>query len=406
MQAATISAEQFTTATLDDPYPLFAKLRASAPVHLVADRGLYLAVTHDAIRSVLRDPATFSSNLVAVLEMDSGDGVRMAETGGVDVLATADPPVHSGQRGLVRKQFDRRSVQSLEEVIDRALAPRIAQLVSDGGGDWMAEIASVVPVLVIGHVLGLPDSDAEALRTWSDVAVELLSGLAAEDRRNAIIATITEFMIYLGDQIDRAQAEPTGGLLDVIAGAVHAGDLTPDHAVVLLVQLVTAGAESTSSLIGTAVRLLVSDPDVQRTMREDPERVPSLVEEAVRLESPFQCHFRVTTQPTTLCGFDLPAGARIMLMWGAANRDSSVFDHPDELDLERDNPNAHNSFGHGIHFCIGAHLARSEAVLATRRLLEATSHLEFATEAPATYLPSLFVRRLARLPIRCHRSGE
>ena len=166
----------------------------------------------------------------------------------------------------------------------------------------------------------------------------------------------------------------------------------------LLVQLVTAGAESTTSLLGTAARLVAQDKDLQAVLRADPTGIEALVEEAVRLESPFRGHFRVTTRPARLGGVELGAGTRLMLMWGASNRDPKIFDTPDGVDLDRPQPKQHHSFGRGIHFCLGAHLARKEAVQAIQVLLETTTHVD--CDDDIAYVHSLIVRRLARLNLK------
>lgn len=391
--------ELFADEALQNPYPVFEELLSTGAVHHLADQDMYIVIGFAAIREVLSDPDTYSSNLVALLTTGAESAeLQVADTGGVDVLATSDPPAHTAHRGLVQPRFSQRAVAKWTDFIDTLLEPRIKQLVSDGGGNWMTSIATTVPVRVIGHIIGLPETDLDRLAVWSDSAIALVSGIASPDRIGEAITSVIEFTEYLGERLDEAIATPTGGLLDTIAGAVIDGTLTREQATTFLVQLVTAGAESTTSLLGTATRLVASDPDLQSELRADPDRIPLLVEEAVRLESPFRGHFRTTTRATTLEGVAIAKGARLMLLWGASNRDQSVFDYPDELDLDRAQPRLHHSFGRGIHFCIGAHLARLEVCRAIDRLLAATS--EITLEGPADeYVPSLVVRRLARLEL-------
>ncbi|MFI9537880.1 cytochrome P450 [Nocardia fusca] len=389
----------FSETALQDPYPVLDTLRESGDVHYLAGQQLYVVLGFDAIRTVLADPGTYSSNLVAVLSAASGPAqVSVASGGGVDVLATSDPPTHSEHRALVMSRFSPGAIAELSAVIDAAITPAVTELVAAGGGDWMQSVATRVPVRVIGHVLGLPDTDHEQLTAWSDAAIELVSGVATPERIDAALLSVLEFTAYLGEALDRARSESAAGVLGTIAAAVGSGTMTRDQGAILLVQLVTAGAESTTSLLGTAVRLIASDPQLQTTLRTDPGRIGALVEEAVRVESPFRGHFRVTTTPARLAGVDLEAGARLMLLWGASNRDPRVFEYPDTVDLDRPHPKLHHSFGRGIHFCLGAHLARAEAVQAVRTLLEATTWVELTGPEP-TYLPSLVVRRLAHLSI-------
>lgn len=294
--------------------------------------------------------------------------------------------------------FSRGAVRALEADVDEILAPRLRALVDAGGGDWIRAVATPLPVLMIGRVLGLPEDDADRLTGWSDSGVELLSGLAGADRMTELAADIFAFMGYLREHLESARHTPTGSLTDLVATAWRDGALSADEATSMLLQLVTAGSESTTSLIGSATRLLAADPALQSRVRADPGLIASLVEEAIRLESPFRGHFRVTTRATELGGVHLPAGARLTLVWGAANRDDDAFDRADTLDLERPAAKAHMAFGRGIHFCVGAHLARMEAAREIRALVDATENVALAEGEPA-YVPSMFVRRLARLPL-------
>lgn len=393
-----IVPDLFSPVALEDPYPVLDQLRAAGDVHFLPGQQLYVVLGFDAIRTVLADPQTYSSNLVAVLSAASGSAaVSVTEAAGaVDVLATADPPTHTAHRALVMPRFSPRSVAALTEMIDAAVRPAVAGLVAAGGGDWMAEVAHRVPVQVIGHLIGLPDADHAQLARWSDAAIDMVSGVATPDRAGQAALEVVDFVQYLGEQLDHARPGEEAGVLGSVAAAVAARTITRDQAAILLVQLVTAGAESTTSLLGTAVRLLAGDRELQARLRADRGCVDALVEEAVRIESPFRGHFRVTTAPAHLAGVDLESGVRLMLMWGASNRDPRIFDHPGRVDLDRTQPKRHHSFGRGIHFCLGAHLARKETAQAVHTLLDTTGNVTLRGPEPA-YVPSLIVRRLARL---------
>jgi hypothetical protein len=193
-------------------------------------------------------------------------------------------------------------------------------------------------------------------------------------------------------------ASPSSGSVTAdIAAAVARGDLDEREGTSLLLQLVIAGSESTTSLLGSAVQLLCLDGSLQDALRADPSRIPVFLEEALRLESPFRGHFRVVTTDSVLGGVALPKGARVMLLWGAANRDPSAFRSPASCDLARAHPKGHVAFGSGIHFCLGAPLARLEARVALEELLARASSVE--ARGPVSHVPSLFVRRLERLEL-------
>jgi cytochrome P450 len=206
----------------------------------------------------------------------------------------------------------------------------------------------------------------------------------------------------LEDAIGRARAGDAArdAMADRVARAVHEGVLPRRHALGILVVLLGAGIESTASLIGNAVRLLAERPRLQAELRGDPRLVPAFVEETVRLEAPFRFHYRAVTRDCELGGVPLRVGHRLMLSWASANRDASVFERPDEIDLRRRFPRHHVSFGRGIHFCVGAPLARLETRVVVEELLARTRRIEIDPARPSRYVPSLFVRRPAWLELR------
>jgi cytochrome P450 len=391
------SVDLLDEAVLASPYEAFDRMRASGSVHYDTDLGLIFVIDHDAIREVLDNPDVYSSHLVAVLQRGEAE-VRLSDSvipEGTDVLAIADPPAHSAHRKLVQPTFAKREVDRLRAAIDREVTGRVEALVAQGGGDFMAMVASPVPVRVISGILGLPNEDADRLVRWSDLSVELLGGIADDDRLAVIFEALAEFMTYI---VDRLADTPTG-LMVTVRRAVKAAELTRDEAMSLVLQLVTAGTESTTSLLGSAVRNVAADPDLQSRIRRDPGLIDALIEETLRLESPFRGHFRVATRDTTLAGTPIPAGGRLMLLWGAANRDPLHFEDPALLDLSRPGLKGHLAFGRGIHYCLGAHLSRLEARRAIGCLLERSDDIGLAPGHEDRYHPSLLIRRLEKVLI-------
>jgi hypothetical protein len=248
----------------------------------------------------------------------------------------------------------------------------------------------------MGSFLGM-SSDLDDLVRWSDAGVDLLSGVATPERMIECWEEMTKFLAYLRAKQD--DPEP-GSVTADIAAAVGRGDLSEREGVSLLLQLVIAGSESTASLVGSATLMLCEQSALQNSLRADPSRIPVFLEEALRLESPFRGHFRITTEDTTLGGVDIRKGSRVMLMWGSANRDGDAFPAAASLDLDRAHPKAHVGFGSGIHTCIGAPLARMESRVTIERLLSRTSSIAMARDAaPIRHVPSLFVRRVQRLEL-------
>lgn len=396
---ATTSIDPFAPEALEDPYPLYDALRRRAPVFELPGTGIWLVARHADVVEAAAKPEVFSSHISAIVYAGEGTNPAVIEAdpdaiGAVDVLATQDPPVHTAQRKLMNRTFVHARVAAIEPDVRAFVGDAL-----DGAGgriEWMREVAEPLPVSVIGGLLGLPPGDGADLKRWADAGVDLLSGVATPERMVECWREMVDFLAYLRARV----ASPAAGSVTAdVADAAARGDLDEREAVSLMLQLVIAGSESTTSLLGSAVRILAADAAVQSSMRDDPARIPVFLEETLRLESPFRGHFRVTTRETTLGGVTLPAGARVMLLWGAANRDAGAFPAPDALDLERAQPKSHVAFGSGIHFCLGAPLARLEARAALETLLQRTASFAIDGAAPG-HFPSLFVRRLGSLPLR------
>jgi cytochrome P450 len=209
-----------------------------------------------------------------------------------------------------------------------------------------------------------------------------------------------EVQTFITDQLSTAMKEPSEDLLGAVARGVQGGVFDESGAIVMLQTLLGAGGESTTSLLGNAARILAEHQELQQHLRQNPEQIPTFVEEALRLEPPFRYHMRSVPKDTTLGGVDIPADATVLLLWGAANRDDAEFERPDEVDLHRQVPRHHVSFGRGIHHCVGAPLARIEARNVLTVLLERTSSITLDPEHAPRWVNSLMVRRHEQLPVR------
>ena len=206
---------------------------------------------------------------------------------------------------------------------------------------------------------------------------------------------------YLAESYDQAYDNPGNNLLgDLIRESkIDAEQFGRDEVVSMLVQLLSAGNETTASLLGSAMMLLLQDPDLQASLRASPDKIANFIEEVLRVEAPFHGHFRVVKQDTQLAGVDLKAGDRLMLLWSSAGRDEQQFDSAEKIDLHREKPKSHLSFGYGIHHCIGAALSRAEARIAIETILQRSKNLRMAESNTLQHVPSLFIRSLRRLDI-------
>lgn len=393
---------------IEDPYPYYKALRDEAPVYRIPGTPIYLVSSWDLIHQVLRNQADYSANLTGIL-MTSEDGkpalFDLAALGGtVDAIANADEPFHAVHRRLVLPHFHARSVEKLQAEVARWADEGVASLISQGGGDCIGELANLIPVRVTARLIGVPLEDDIKLLDWAFSGGEILSGTATlEDLASAGIHVekLREYLkAYFGAALASAPvAEPTN-LLQSLAAGVLDNQISEDDAVGILVVMVGAAGESTSSLIGSAIRLLAEDLTLQGRLRRSPELLERFLEEVVRLESPFKGHYREVIRDTHLGGLSLSEKSRVFLLWAAANRDPEVFNLPDQLDINRGNSGEHLGFGHGIHFCIGARVARMEAREVLSALLTKTREFTLDESRDLRHISSIFVRRLPALHLK------
>ena len=399
-QGVQLVSDLLSLSTLDDPYACYAQLRVAGPVHRVAGTDFYLATTWDAVQEAVSRPEDFSSNLTATL-VTQGTQASTFDMGGVDtaghVLATGDDPRHAHERKLVLPALVAKRIRALEPAIADIARQLWLDAAVDGHIEWMSAIGDRLPMTLVARLIGLPDDDVPQLVQWGYGSTELLSGVFDLEHIGTAVETSTQLAGYLYTKFAEAQADPGDDLLGDLARAVADGAIATEVAVLMLIQLVGAGGESTAGLMGNAARLLATQPDVQEQVRNDPQLVPALLEETLRLESPFRNHHRHIRTDTTLAGVPLPKDGHLLLLWGSANRDPAAFDDPDQLQLDRPNLRNHLAFGKGLHFCVGAALARTEARIGITTLLDATNWFELAD---AEWVPSLMVRRHRRLELR------
>ncbi|MGB8403580.1 MAG: cytochrome P450 [Mycobacterium sp.] len=385
---------------LEDPYPTYARLRAEGGVHQLGDTNFYLATTWDTVLDATARSEDFSSNLTATLvrhgtrsstfDMDAGGTAR-------HVLATADDPDHARERKLVLPALVAKRIRALEPFVTETSRQLWHRGAADGHIEWMEAMGDRLPMTLVAKLIGLPDDGVPRLVQLGYGSTELLGGVFDIDHLTAAVNTSAQLAGYLFEKFSEAQQSPGDDLLGDLARAQAAGIIDADTAVLMLIQLVGAGGESTAGLIGNAARLLATQPDVQEQVRNDPQLIGALLEETLRMESPFRNHHRHVMTDTSLGGTPLPKGSHLLLMWGAANRDPEAFDDPDELRLDRAGQRNHLAFGKGLHFCVGAALARTEARIAIGTLLEGTAWFDMAA---AQWVPSIMVRRHQRLELR------
>ena len=395
----------FDPETIENPYPFFAALRREAPLYELPNGAYYLISRFDDVQKAVMDTDTYSSNLVAVLTQNTGaENAELVQLSGgeaqaSDVLAIADPPRHTRQRKVSNRAFTMRRVSAMEPRIRDLAESLIDRFDRSRPVDWVAEFAVPLPMTIIIELLGFPREDMARLKTLSDSSVALLSGINTGEQLAYHAGKINELFQYLSEQFDRAVTDPPDNVLGDLITAFNdePEHFSRDEVVSILLQLLTAGNETTTSLIGSAMMLLLREPGLEARLRHKPELVSPFIEEVLRLESPFHGHFRQVRRDTEVAGQALPAGSRVMLLWAGANRDERHFANADSIDLERPRPKQHLAFGYGIHHCIGAALARMEAEVAIRSVLAASCELRLCSHNRYRHTPSLFIRSLSEL---------
>ncbi|MFW0783645.1 cytochrome P450 [Gordonia sp. CPCC 206044] len=384
---------------LDDPYTYYASLRTHSPVARLGDSGFYAVASWELIQDVVARPEEFSSNLTATMVWHPDGTITdfpIAELGApLHVLATADGPTHRLHRKLVMPSLVPGRIRELEQFIVATLADLWGDGLRDGHIDWVTAIAQRLPMAVVAELLGLDAYDIDDLLRWAFASTMVMDAVVTPGQLDDAGRAVAELTAHLDAALAGAMDAPGDDVMGVLAGHVGTGVIDRTTALVLLIQLVAAGAESTVSLLGTAVRLLGSHPEIESRLRADRALVPVFVEEALRLESPFRGHYRHVTTDTVLGDTQIPAGARLYLLWGSANRDDGRFDNPDAISLDTSTRPTHMAFGKGIHLCVGAALARMEARIAIDFLLDATTGFDIVGDPQ--WERSLLVRRLRSL---------
>lgn len=393
--------EMFGVESMQDPYPLYERMRAAGPVHRIGESGFYAVVGWDAVDEAIRRPADFSSNLTATMLYTAQGTVvpfDMDPLGGpTHVLATADDPGHAAHRKLLVRYLAAKRIRALELFMTQTAERLWVDGLDDGRIEWMGTMANRLPMMVVAELIGLPAADVDQLVQWGYAATQLLEGLADAEQLAAAGVSVMDLSGYIAGQFARAAAQSSDNLLGELASCCAAGELDALAAQVMMITLFAAGGESTASLLGSATWILANRPDIQRQLRDNPDLLGAFIEETLRYEPPFRGHYRHVLRDTSLAGTDLPADSRLLLLWGAANRDSERFDAPGEFSLNRVDGKSHLSFGRGAHFCVGAALARLEARIVLRLLLQRTSWIEAVDIGQ--WLPSILVRRLERLEV-------
>ncbi len=392
--------------TRRDPYAVYARGRRERPVFL--HQGLPLRVAsvfrYADVQAILRDDVGFSNSFP--LQRQLAELAEQEEVPPPSMLGT-DGEEHARLRGLVNKAFTPRIVRRLEPRMREVARELVAAAVEQGEVDLVQGLTYPLPVTVIAEMIGIPAADRALFKSWSDEAIAslglvFLGGFDREraERQRRLFDTMRGYLVPLAEERAR---RPEEDLLTGLVQAEHEGSrLSHDEMIQMVVLLLVAGNETTTTLIGNAALELLARPELAARLRREPARLETTIEEVLRFSSPVQFDPRRATRGFELHGVRLEKDDYVLCWIGSANRDESVFERADRFDPERER-NPHLAFGFGAHYCLGANLARLEARVALEALLAGTSDLEPAGEGPLPLHPSPVFRGVTRLPVRLKR---
>jgi cytochrome P450 len=380
----------------DDPFPFYRELRDRAPCYHNAELNFWAVSRYDDVLAALHDPDTYCSRYGITLEQDST----------LPMLLTTDPPGHTDLRRRVSRAFTPRRIADLEPEIRRLAQQFLDSLVEQHDADLIADYAARLPMDVIARMLGVPESDEAQLREWTNALLDREEGIP-DVTPAGVEAAINLYKYFCEFVAERRSGARTGGASDDLTTALCTppvgGDGLDDEQVVgFLFLLIIAGNETTTKLLANCLLALQRFPSERAKVTADPARIPDAVEEILRYEGSTQFMARTLTRDVELHGRPMPAEAKVLLLLGSANRDERAWDRPDTFDIDRASTVQHVGFGHGIHVCLGAALARLEMRVSLEEIFRAIPDYEI-DEARCTRVHSGNVRGWASMPMRSQR---
>ncbi len=390
---------------LENPHPFLARARREEPVFFSPALGAWVVTRHADISAVVADTERFSSaESITVGAATTPPEVVAALMDGyplVPSLVDNDPPAHSRFRSLVSKAFTGRRLAEKEPFIRALVDELIESFRQEGKADLFLRFAHPLSASIIAEILGIPRSDIHRFRRWSDELTTVLAAHGPIEHQVACARGVVDFQRYLAQALEERKSAPREDLQsDIVTGS---RGMTPPMSmaelVSMLMQVHFAGHETTADLIVGAVELLLEHPEQLRALRDDPGLIAGAVEEAVRMTSPVHAMFRTAMEAVELGGVPIPKGAHIRIVYASANRDEARFHEPERFDVRRPDVKKHLAFGQGLHFCIGAPLARLEARLALEALLRSLPGLRLLPGQTPGFLRSVTVRRHESLEV-------
>ena len=423
MSSAKVTFDTTDDAVVQCPYPHYRTMRDDAPVleldgAIIGRSGerVFAVSRHEDVKRILHDPTTFSSQFgssAAKPSPELRERLREVYADGwpnVSTMLTEDPPSHTRYRRLVSMAFTPKRVSLLEPEIRRICE----ELVDGFGGspriDFMNRFAAPLPVAAVATILQVPDTRRDDFRRWADSSVAAIGRIISDDERVGFERDIVEQQRYFVSELEARRTDPRDDFLtdllnaelpagDPDAGGVEGGPLDIPEMLSIIRQIQVAGSETTASLLADLAVQLAQHPEEWEKLKADPSRAAKVAEEGLRWASPNQGLYRIVTEDTEIAGTPVPKGSTLWVLYGSADHDDRVFDEPESFDPDRERLNSHIAFGHGIHFCLGAALARLETVTALKVLAERIDTLSVVDAESLRYGSSFILRGLEHLEL-------
>jgi len=393
------SLDLSTSENQRDPYPVYGWLRAHDPVHWSERLRMWVVTRRDDVHAILHDTGSWS--VERFRDADAG-GERERAIARIlrDWTVYRDPPDHTRLRRLVAAAFTPRRVAGMEPRIQSIVDDLLTGVADRGPVDFLEAVAFPLPAAVIAGMLGVPNEDLPAIKVWSDQLARYVGGAAGRHgNADEVRRGLLEMRDYFADLVRARRARPTDDLVSVLLTGEANDALDHDEVVSNCILLVFAGHETTTNLLGNGLYHLLRHPEQTRLLRTRPNLAATAIEEFLRYDTPVSGTLRIALEDVTIRGRVVPKGQVLAAFLAAANRDPHHFDAPDELRINRQ-PNEHLSFAPGLHFCLGAALARLEATIALRTILERFEHIDLLDERPP-WKRQVFFRGLEALPLVC-----
>ncbi len=387
---------------VENPYPIYARARKEEPIFFSPDLNTWVVTRYDDILTILNQPDIFSSKdaLRPVVRFSPAVFAEMSK--GYSFVPTtidSDGKEHTRFRNAVGQAFTPRRVKRLEPFIEEVATSLVDAFINDHKAELISQLAYPLPLEVALFLIGIPKEDMDLVKKWSDNMVMFISSPLPEEQQVEYARDFVTLQHYFIRLVNERRSAPREDLISDLL-ETPAGEKPFDDAQLanVLVSTIVAGHETTTQLIGNGLALLLEHPERWQTLCAHPEHIPQAIEEILRYESPVPAFFRTTTREVTVGGITFPAETSLLVMFASANRDETRFPQADQFDMQR-SPNRHLAFGYGVHFCIGAPLARKQGQIALETLCQRLPNLRLAPEQTLSHAPVLRQRGYRRLDV-------